>query len=192
MGGKSSKCGKLHPRTLQELRHDVNLSTEEIQNWYAEYQSSLASDKTELTREEFKKVYNSLFVGDASAFAEHIFRTFDRDGNGTVNFREFLIGLCVSGNDENSGSKLRWAFEMYDINGDGYISRKEMNEIVEAIYKMTNAYRDRDTSRKMSEKLFHLCDLNDDGKISFEEFCKGVERDPAIVNLLQCDPTPDN
>lgn len=130
MGSKSSKA-KLSPQSIQELRKDVDLSPEDIQTWYKEYLTSLRGGKQELTREEFKRVYNSLFIGDASKFAEHVFRTFDKDGNGTVNFKEFLTGLCVSGSDTNTETKLKWAFNMYDINGDGLITKCEMKEIVE-------------------------------------------------------------
>lgn len=32
--------------------------------------------------------------------------------------------------------KLRWTFQLYDINGDGYITREEMTDIVTAIYEL--------------------------------------------------------
>ncbi|XP_053394757.1 neurocalcin-delta-like isoform X2 [Mercenaria mercenaria] len=193
MGSKSSKRS-LNPESLQQLRNEVNLSPEEIQAWYKEYLTSLRGGQQELTRDEFKKVYNSLFIGDASKFAEHVFRTFDKDGSGTVNFKEFLIGLCVSGSDTNNEVKLKWAFNMYDINGDGFINKSEMKEIVEAIYKMTNAMapKELDTPEKMTEKLFEEFDLNKDGHITFEEFKEGASKDPVIINLLECDPDPDS
>ena len=94
-----------------------------------EYTKSLKSGKKELTKDEFKKVYNSLFPGDASDFSENVFRTFDANGDDKVDFREFIVGLSQSGSSDLQ-TQIDWAFRMYDINGDGYISWDEMRHII--------------------------------------------------------------
>ena len=45
----------------------------------------------ELSRKKFLAIYQALFPGGkAGAFYEHVFRTFDEDGSGNIDFIEFL------------------------------------------------------------------------------------------------------
>jgi Ca2+-binding EF-hand superfamily protein len=32
--------------------------------------------------------------------------------------------------------KLKWTFQLYDVNGDGFISREEMTEVMTSVYEL--------------------------------------------------------
>lgn len=51
---------------------------------------------------------------------------FDEDGGGDVDFREFVSGLSAFSSKGNKEEKLRFAFKVYDIDRDGYISNGEL------------------------------------------------------------------
>ena len=84
----------------------------------------------QLTRAKFLEVYSSFFPdGNAEKFCEHVFRTFDSDNSGRIDFKEFLLAINITSAGKPQ-QKLEWAFQMYDVNGDGTIEPKEMTEII--------------------------------------------------------------
>ena len=58
-----------------------------------------------------------------------MFRTFDSDNSGKIDFKEFLLAINITSAGKPE-QKLEWAFQMYDVNGDGTIEPKEMTEII--------------------------------------------------------------
>src|ERR1700742_237562 len=96
-----------------------------------------------LTKEEFQKIYRQFFpFGDPNSFADYVFKVFDSDKSGSIDFKEFICALSVTSRGKME-DKLDWAFQLYDIDGDGKINYDEMLAIVEAIYKMVS-YRIED------------------------------------------------
>lgn len=120
---------------MQDLRAqaDVDFTDEEIRDWFKTFKQYCKKGRDSIEQWEFVRMYNSLFKGDGSKFASNVFRTFDANNDGVVDFEEYIVGLCVSGSS-SFRTKMRWAFHMYDENNDGMISQSEMRNIIQVSY----------------------------------------------------------
>ncbi|EFR00473.1 neuronal calcium sensor 1 [Nannizzia gypsea CBS 118893] len=177
---------KLSPSQLEELQRSTHFDKKELQQWYKGFLKDCPSGT--LTKEEFQKIYRQFFpFGDPSSFANYVFRVFDADGSGMIDFKEFICALSVTSRGKME-DKLDWAFQLYDIDGDGKISYEEMLAIVEAIYKMVGSMvklpEDEDTPEKRVQKIFRMMDKDENGSLDISEFKEGSKRDETIVSAL--------
>lgn len=85
----------------------------------------------QLSRKKFIEVYKQFFPsGHAEKFCDHVFRTFDQDNSGNIDFQEFLLAINVTSSG-TPDQKLKWAFRMYDIDNSGSIELSEMVKIIQ-------------------------------------------------------------
>jgi serine/threonine-protein phosphatase 2B regulatory subunit len=103
---------------------------------------------------------------------------FDEDGGGDVDFQEFVSGLSAFSSKGNKEEKLRFAFKVYDIDRDGYISNGELFIVLKMM--VGNNLKDVQL-QQIVDKTIMEADKDRDGKISFEEFTEMVEN--TDINL---------
>lgn len=97
---------------------------------------------------------------------------FDEDGGGDVDFQEFVSGLSAFSSKGNKEEKLHFAFKVYDMDRDGYISNGELFIVLKMM--VGNNLKDNQL-QQIVDKTIMEADKDKDGKISFDEFTEMVE-----------------
>ncbi|BFZ16952.1 hypothetical protein BsWGS_19991 [Bradybaena similaris] len=186
MGKGMSHLSKEDLRFLQE---NTKFSKEEIKQWHKGFMRDCPDGN--LSKNKFKEVYMQFFpAGDPDAFCEHVFRSFDKDQSGTIEFKEFLLAINITSNKGDPKDKLNWAFTMYDIDGNGTIDKAEMENIIKAIYNMLGSSIQEqpvESPHERTHKIFTKMDLNNDGVLTKEEFVQGCINDRCLYQMLTAD-----
>ncbi|KAF9520727.1 hypothetical protein BS47DRAFT_401050 [Hydnum rufescens UP504] len=182
--GKSQS--KLSPEQLSDLQKNTYFDKKELQQWYKGFLKDCPSGQ--LDKAAFGRIYKQFFpFGDPVQFADYVFNVFDENKNGTIDFKEFMGALSVTSRGRLE-EKLKWAFQLYDLDGDGFITYAEMLQIVRSIYKMTGDMvklpTDENTPEKRVDKIFRNMDRDKDARLTFDEFVEGSKHDPEIVQAL--------
>ncbi|XP_053256090.1 lysophosphatidylcholine acyltransferase 2 [Podarcis raffonei] len=121
--------------------------------------------------EEFAN-YLKLPVSDA---LEQLFALFDRNGDGTIDFREYVIGLSVVCNPANTEQTIQMAFQLFDIDEDGIINEDEFSLIMRSALGLPSL----DVSN-----LFKEIDADNSKKLSYEEFKDFALKHPEYAKLF--------
>ena len=96
-------------------------------------------------------------LGAPPGEAERILEGCDKDGDGNVSFAEFTA--LVQPLHDNCGTRLRAAFDAFDLDGSGGIDRGELSAMLR---KLGFAWQ--------GAHVFDSADTDGDGKVDFDEF----------------------
>lgn len=87
----------------------------------------------------------------------------DVDGNGTVEFAEFVILMTNKVNEIDKSKEVKEAFDILDKEKDGSISVKELKYFMRKVAHIK-------LSSEEAEAMIEFADSDDDGFVSFEDF----------------------
>ncbi|XP_065602639.1 Kv channel-interacting protein 2 isoform X3 [Cyrtonyx montezumae] len=198
------------PEGLEQLQEQTKFTRKELQVLYRGFKNECPSGI--VNEENFKQIYSQFFPQggecrspslvslwgwllshflpppDSSTYATFLFNAFDTDHDGSVSFEDFVSGLSIilRGTIDD---RLNWAFNLYDLNKDGCITKEEMLDIMKSIYDMMGKYTypamREEAPREHVENFFQKMDRNKDGVVTIEEFLESCQKDENIMRSMQ-------
>ncbi|XP_022049546.1 recoverin-like [Acanthochromis polyacanthus] len=189
----NSKSGAVSKEILEDLKLNTKFSETEIVQWYENFKRQCPTGR--ISKEEFQTIYSKFFPeSDAQTYAQHVFRSFDTNDDGTLDFKEYIIALHMTSTGKTT-RKLEWAFSLFDVDKNGYITKAEVKEICSSIFKLipkdelADLPDDENTAEKRADKLWKFFDKGDDARVAEGEFIQGVLDNEEALRLIQYQPS---
>ncbi|KAI9921483.1 hypothetical protein PsorP6_001163 [Peronosclerospora sorghi] len=182
---------------VKQMTHLEKYTADEVFEIFA----NRCSEDGTLSREAFEECFEQLvdeeYKNDEANLARlrlilnRLFVLFDEDCNGNVDFCELSSGLSVlcGGSQED---KVRAAFSLFDLNHNGFIALDEMIRYLTSVFKVlyeTSPWtkerlnvQPKELAIITAEQCFMEANLNEDGKLSFNEFVAWYTKSSGFVS----------
>ena len=169
----------LRPDDMRFCVEKTNFTEDQIIDWFKRFRTDCPDGK--LTMDHLIKLFKKAFPdGDGFNFSKHIMRIFDSDGNGFLDFKEFLLAIDIA-TCNTEESRLEWVFKLYDVDNDGIIDVREMAAIMETLecveYKDCSLFSspnfDSISALERAQNLFNCIEHENENTLTKEEFIAG-------------------
>uniref|UniRef100_A0A7N0TUG2 EF-hand domain-containing protein n=1 Tax=Kalanchoe fedtschenkoi TaxID=63787 RepID=A0A7N0TUG2_KALFE len=115
-----------------------------------------------ITIEELGAVIRSLDQNPTEEELQDMITEIDMDGNGTIEFSEFLSLMAMKIKETDAEEELKEAFKVFDKDQNGYISATELRH---AMINLGEKLTEDEV-----EQMIREADLDGDGQVNYEEF----------------------
>ncbi|KAG8575348.1 hypothetical protein GDO81_009532 [Engystomops pustulosus] len=188
MGGSSSQLSK---ELLNEYQDLTYLTKQEIliasQRFTDLLQKDRKSTDTTETGRVSKKTFLELPELKANPFKDRICYVFSTSENhDSMSFEDFLDMLSAFSDSATLEVKSYYAFRIYDFDGDGALSREDLEMLVNRLTgEEENSKLSKDEMRQLIDNILEESDIDKDGTINHSEFQHVISRSPDFVSSFK-------
>ncbi|XP_017786669.1 PREDICTED: calmodulin-beta-like isoform X2 [Nicrophorus vespilloides] len=161
---KNKKKGKHHQHDLIVTinLNEYGLSEDQVAEFKEAFMLFDKDEDGNITMAELGVVMRSLGQRPTETELRDMVNEVDQDGNGTIEFNEFLQMMSRKMKDSDGEDELREAFRVFDKNNDGLISSNELRHVMTSLGERL--------SEEEVDDMIKEADLDGDGQVNYDEF----------------------
>ncbi|CAF3761253.1 unnamed protein product [Rotaria sp. Silwood1] len=182
-----STRSKLDDNVYESIAKYTELKRDDIIAWEERFVQQCDPGSKTMNKEQFCKFYQELRpTENVKRLSENVFRAFDLNGDHGISFSEFLIAY-VATTEAPLEHKLRYAFNVYDLDHNSMIDRAEVLFILRAMFQllgMNDNELNKYSYEQCADTIMKTLDINEDQRISKEEFIQGLLQDSFLQSLM--------
>ncbi|XP_061173984.1 calmodulin-like [Saccostrea echinata] len=149
---------------MDKISKIENLTEDKIEEYREAFKLFDKDGNGSITTGELITILKNLGQNPTDAEIHEIVTEVDADGNGDIDFPEFLLLMSKREKDEETEDDLLEAFRVFDRDGDGHISTTEL--------RMVMLNLGEKMSEEEVENMMKEADEDGDGQVNYQEFVK--------------------
>ncbi|PVD30224.1 hypothetical protein C0Q70_09486 [Pomacea canaliculata] len=138
-----------HQMRLKKLCRESSLPVDKVRQLIDYFNFVTTNPPGKMPRAQFRAEMTELFTLNDDFMLDNLYRCFDQKNRGYLIMEEYVRGMGMFLSD-NLSIKIRLCFQVYDLNGDGFISREEILQWLKGSLVKQSHEDDTDESIKSS------------------------------------------
>eukprot|EP01114_Cavostelium_apophysatum_P014104 TRINITY_DN3570_c0_g1_i1.p1 TRINITY_DN3570_c0_g1~~TRINITY_DN3570_c0_g1_i1.p1 ORF type:complete len:207 (-),score=36.64 TRINITY_DN3570_c0_g1_i1:9-629(-) len=175
---KKGICGltKKEEKHIRDVARSCGVGIEEAEALYLQFRS-IATEESPFNCKLFCNLFE---MSEESSLARRIFQLWDTNHDQIIEYAEYVRAFRALSDPKE---KLEFSFKVFDLDGDGFISKEELTSMLRCAMKDRGVFVLSDEQVEgLVKQTFEEVDINHDGKISLEEYRRMCVNHP---NYLQ-------
>ncbi|KXJ28226.1 EF-hand calcium-binding domain-containing protein 1 [Exaiptasia diaphana] len=183
---------KNQEKLAESLYKNTNFSKQEVLNLLTMF-SEEVKPKDKMDRTAFREILRTKFSMTDDMLMDRVFRAFDKDTDSFIRMEDWVMGLSdfLRGNLDK---RTEFCFNVYDLNGDSFISKEEIIQLLKnTIVKQSTEEEPDEGVRDLCDIALRITDDDSDNKLSLKDFKAAVNRNTLLLEIFgQCLPNQDD
>lgn len=185
MPHKLKKSRKEIQKMEEELAKTTHFKKHEVKCLLGMFSKMDANcEKKYMDRGKFREVIIKQFNITDNNILDRLFKAFDKDNDSKLSPDEWVRGMSIFLRG-NLKEHIKFCFDVYDLNSDGWISKEEMFQLLKDCLPQKSQEEDPDEGVKdLVDSLLKKLDTDGDLRVSFDDYYTAVQQNYLLLETL--------